>query len=165
MGVVILLVLAAVWVAVLIPPIVRARADIRPTGSVSDFHRQLQVLARTTPYGPSAHSSLTYTATDAAGPLYRFAPRMSPRQRSIRRRRDILVGLAVGSLGSLVLGFLPAFRVLWFVHLGADVLLAGYIGALIYMRNAAAERAEKVRFLPNTSQHPEPALLLRRSAN
>lgn len=165
MGVVILLVLAAVWAAVLIPPILRARSDIRPTGSVSDFHRQLRVLARTTPYGSGSRSSLAYTATDAAGPLYRLAPAMTPRQRSIRRRRDILLGLGVVALGSLVLGFLPALRVLWLVHVGADVLLAGYIAALVYARNLAAERAEKVRFLPNRGQQPEPALLLRRSAN
>jgi len=167
LGVVILLVLAAVWAAVLIPPIVRARTEVRPTGSVTDFHRQLRVLARTTPYGASAHShaSLPYHASDAAGPLYRIAPTVRPRQRAVRRRRDILVGLAVAAAASLVLGFLPALRVLLFVHVLADVLLVGYIGALYYVRGLATEQHAKVRFLPNTGQSPEPALLLRRSAN
>lgn len=164
MGVVILLVLAAVWAAVLIPPIVRARADIRPTGSVSDFHHQLQVLARTTPSG-ALRAPLAYQATDAPGPLYRVGPRVSPRRRSVRRRRDILLGLAVVAGGSLAFGFVPALRVLWFVHVGADVLLAAYIAGLVYMRNVAAEREAKVRFLPNTTRQAEPALLLRRSAN
>ncbi len=165
MGVVILLVLAAVWAAVLIPPIIRARTEVRPTGSVTDFHRQLRVLARTTPHGATPYAASPYHASDAAGPLYRLAPRVTHRQRTVRRRRDILLGLAVVAAGSLLLGLIPALRVLWFVHVLADLLLAGYIGALFYVRSLAAEQQEKVRFLPNSGQQPEPALLLRRSAN
>jgi hypothetical protein len=63
----------------------------------------------------------------------------------------------------LILGALPQLRVLWAVNVVLDVLFVAYVGALLYMRNLAAEREMKVRFLPSASV-PEPALLYRRSA-
>lgn len=45
----VLLVLAAVWAAVLIPPALRARQEGRPSDSISNFRRQLAVLRRTGP--------------------------------------------------------------------------------------------------------------------
>jgi len=45
----VLLVLAAVWAAVLIPPALRARHEGRPSDSISNFRRQLAVLRRTGP--------------------------------------------------------------------------------------------------------------------
>ena len=173
MGVVILLVLAGIWAAVLIPPIVRARSEGRPVGSVGDFNRRLQVLARTNPAGMAPARSYI---SDRPGQLYRISPTTgvgrvagSSRRRSQKRRRDILIGLLVAAVGSLVLGVVPALRVLWMVHVFVDVLIVAYVGALVYLRNLAAERDMKVRFLPSAmssqqSTH-EPALLLRRSAN
>jgi hypothetical protein len=46
----VLLVLAGIWAAVLIPPAVRARAEGRPGDSISNFRRQLTVLRRTGPH-------------------------------------------------------------------------------------------------------------------
>ncbi|HVL27065.1 MAG TPA: hypothetical protein VM390_02875 [Acidimicrobiales bacterium] len=45
----VLLILAVIWAAVLIPPFLRARAEGRPADSITDFHRQLSVLRRTGP--------------------------------------------------------------------------------------------------------------------
>ena len=45
----VLLVLALVWAAVLIPPALRARQEGRPSDSISNFRRQLAVLRRTGP--------------------------------------------------------------------------------------------------------------------
>ena len=170
MGVVVLIVLAAVWAAFLLPPILRARSEHRPSGSITDFRKQLHVLARTSP-GATGRSSMHHVAPGRvvpirprpavaapAGPL-----RLGRSRQSVKRRRDIFVGLLVAMAGSLVLGFLPPLRALWAVHVGLDLLFAGYVAALIYLRNLAAERDLKVRFLPAAA--PEPALLYRRSAN
>ncbi|MGI8984016.1 MAG: hypothetical protein ACR2HM_05725, partial [Acidimicrobiales bacterium] len=46
----VLLVLAGIWAAVLIPPAVRARAEGRPGDSVHNFKRQLSVLRRAGPH-------------------------------------------------------------------------------------------------------------------
>jgi hypothetical protein len=91
----VLLVLAGIWAAVLIPPAVRARAEGRPGDSISNFRRQLTVLRRTGPhraslngggrvagadhwYRPHASSS---ALTTVHGPLRssRTAPVGSPR--------------------------------------------------------------------------------------
>ena len=82
----------------------------------------------------------------------------------------MLSALVVAVLATLVLGLLPAFRVMLLAHLVADVLHVAYVGLLVHQRNVAAERDMKVRFLPQAHRldpallRAEPALL-RRSAN
>lgn len=53
----VLLVLAGIWAAVLIPPAVRARAEGRPGDSIHNFKRQLTVLRRTGPHRSSLNGS------------------------------------------------------------------------------------------------------------
>ena len=45
----VLLILAGIWAVVLIPPMLRARAESSPADSIGDFRRQLRVLQRTRP--------------------------------------------------------------------------------------------------------------------
>jgi hypothetical protein len=49
MGQLVLLVVAAAWAAVLIPPLLRSRVENRPNSSVTDFRRQLNRLQSTVP--------------------------------------------------------------------------------------------------------------------
>ncbi|MDQ4068117.1 MAG: hypothetical protein M3203_01350 [Actinomycetota bacterium] len=190
-----LLFLAAVWAAFLIPPWLRSRSERRPGDSVVSFNRQLSVLRRTaprtgrvpggdhwyhqraaTPLVPS-HRPVRSNRTSAMAPAHR-APRpvrpgpaasSAARSRTMRRRRDVLSALVVAVLATLVLGLLPAFRFMLLFHVVADLLLVAYVALLIHQRNVAAERELKVRFLPN--HRLEPAMLraepalLRRSAN
>jgi hypothetical protein len=48
-GKIVLLAVAAAWVAVLLPPLLRSRMENRPGSSVTDFRRQLSTLERTVP--------------------------------------------------------------------------------------------------------------------
>ena len=92
----VLLVLAGIWAAVLIPPAVRARAEGRPGDSISHFRRQLSVLRRTGPHRASlngggrvaggdhwyrSHSSAS-TLTPVHGPL-RTRPVAAPAPRRL----------------------------------------------------------------------------------
>lgn len=195
----VLVILAVVWAIVLIPPAIRARAEGRPGDSITNFRQQLAVLRRTGPRARlagemrsrSGAGSLSPMATvsriDAYGP--RVAGRApartaraargataglvshsaAARQRSQRRRRDVLTTLLVLAVATLALGLVPALRVVLVVHVIVDALLVAYVALLIHQRNAAAEREMKVRFLPGTGVFTpdavrEPALL-RRSAN
>ena len=163
----VLIVLAAVWAAFLLPPILRARSEHRPSGSITDFRRQLHVLARSAPAGNVAPATIPgrvvpIRPVQVAGPATVAPLRLGRSRQTIKRRRDIFVGLLVAMAGSLVLGFLEPLRILWTIHLLLDVLFVAYVGALVYLRNLAAEREMKVRFLP-TAAAPEPALLLRRT--
>jgi len=203
----VLLVLAVVWAAVLIPPALRARQEGRPSDSISNFRRQLAVLRRTGPKTsrgggdhwarPYASPSPTlasvsrlhsaqaaggrprpYLAPSGGGPV---APRIVPgarsrgasaaRSRTLRRRRDVLTGLAATVVISLLVAVVTGLSAIFvLLHIVADLLLVAYVSLLIHQRNAAAERDMNVRFLPNTSSFDpslmpgEPALL-RRSAN
>ena len=160
----VLIVLAAVWAAFLLPPILRARSEHRPSGSITDFRRQLHVLARSAPAGNVAPQTIPGRVVPIRPNVVApSAPLRLGRSRStVKRRRDIFVGLLVAMAGSLVLGTLPPLRILWTIHVLLDVLFVAYVGALVYLRNLAAEREMKVRFLP-TAAAPEPALLLRRT--
>ncbi len=191
----VLVVLAIIWVAVLVPPALRTRAEGRPGDSISAFKRQLRVLRRTAPQssrsaapewmrGPSYGSrpaapvtSLTARRAQATHrppthSLYSPYPAArhgvptraaAARSRTQRRRRDVFTALVGAAAVSLVLGLVPAFRVLLLVHLAVDLLLVAYVAMLIRQRSLAAEREMKVRFLPD-SPRVEPALL-RRSVN
>ena len=46
---VVILAVAAVWLAVIVPPLLRSRVENRPNSSVTDFRRQLSTLQRTVP--------------------------------------------------------------------------------------------------------------------
>ncbi len=46
---VVLLAVAAVWAAVIVPPLLRSRVENRPNASVTDFRRQLSTLQRAVP--------------------------------------------------------------------------------------------------------------------
>lgn len=180
----VLVILAIIWVAVLVPPAIRARAEARPADSISAFRRQLSVLHRTRPgsrgrgMGPDSWAPST-AVPSAVAALHRRqlgnvsplrparAPQMSfqaaaARSRTLRRRRDVLVALLASAGVTLLLALVGLGMMLW-VHLLIDACLVAYVALLIRQRNLAAERDMKVRFLPR-SPLAEPALL-RRSAN
>jgi len=85
------------------------------------------------------------------------------RRATQRRRRDVFCSLVVGTAGSLLVGFVPGLSVLWYLTAVLAVALGLYVALLLRLRGVAAEREMKLRFLP--SAVPQPALLLRRSAN
>ena len=166
----VLLILAVVWAAVLIPPWLRNRADARPADSISAFRSRLAVLQRTGPAG-TRRAAFIASRPDVQG-FVPARPRVTSslhastaRARTQKRRRDIFVGLLAAMGTSLVLGLIPGLRILWVVHLIFDALFAAYVGLLVHMRNQAAEQEMKVRFLPRRSRALEPALLLRRTGN
>ena len=174
----VLLVLAAIWAAVLIPPALRARAEGRPGDTIKAFKRQQSVLRRTGPRGrqsavgdhwsrpstPLAPPLAPLRRIDGAAARTPRGPRAVAaqppwtgarstatgltRSRTLRRRRDVLAALAVAAVSTLVLGALPPLRMFWTAHLVFDVLLVAYVALLIRQRNVAAEREMKVRFLP-----------------
>ena len=165
----VLLFLAVIWAAVLVPPMLRARAEGRPADSIGTFRHQLSVLQRTAPgmVAPAntLRSPMTPYRNIAPGLAIRsVSPEAARRARTLKRRRDILFGLLGAMGGSLVLGLLPSLRVLWGLHVVLDALFVGYVVLLVRMRNIAAEREMKLRFIPSAPV-PEPALLLRRSAH
>ncbi|MBW8825955.1 MAG: hypothetical protein JF603_06365 [Acidobacteria bacterium] len=163
MSLVVLLILAVVWAVFLIPQVVRARAEKTPADSIGAFRTQLSVLERAAPAAwgrPAARvgRSQSFLAGPSAGPARRTS--------AAKRRRDVVFGLLAGMAGSLLLGLIPALRVMLGLHLVLDVLFVAYLGVLARVRTNAAEREMKVHYLPERGMiGPEPALLLRRSGS
>jgi hypothetical protein len=101
------------------------------------------------------------------------------RQQTQKRRREVLLALVAGTSGSLLLGLLPGLGVMFFVFAAFALALGAYVGLLIRLRNLAAEREMKLRFLPSAApadlpatgralavgETPAAALLMRHSIN
>jgi hypothetical protein len=169
--IVVLLILAMVWLAVLGPGLLRRRAERRSTDSIGAFHRQLRVLQRTGPAlvdpayrldddGDAASTALRLPRpqrpSGRAVAAARRAPRHAAERRTdpyfrpdaCRRRRNVLVGLVGVLVCTGLFGAVPAMRPALFVTLVDGLLLAGYVGLLVYLRTLALERQVKLRYLP-----------------
>lgn len=173
MAIPVLLILAVLWAAFFVWPLLQSRASGRRVDSVGDFTSRLRVIGRTnghtfrrpvppTVLEPGPGLELTPVQSLAAAVRGRAG---TPRQATPaqRRRRDVLTVLGVLCVGSLALVLLVGGMILVAVHLLADALLATYLVLLARIRLAAQERRVKVRYLPEPT--PAPALVLRRSAS
>ena len=148
----VLLVLAVIWAAVLVPPMWRSRADGRPADSIKQFHRHLRVLNGTEPHGYSRTLTAQVGSAVITAPMSyrRTAVRSSAelrRRRTIERRRNVLFSL-VGIVGVTLFLALLGVPMMLAVNLIADACLAGYVGLLAHLRSVAAEREMKLRYLP-----------------
>jgi hypothetical protein len=147
----VILVLGILWVAVLVPPILRARGAQGRSDSVGDFHHKLRSLGQANGHRPRPRR------TSAASPI--FVPTrtgvsgMSAQQ---KRRRDVLfvlLGLAAFTFFLAVLTRSTAFIALQIV---ADLALAGYIYLLVQYKQRAQEQRSKVRYLGAAYREPAP---------
>ena len=152
MTIAVILVLALIWAAVLIPPIVRARAHQPRSDSVGDFHHRLSMLGHTNGTHRSRPERLSL-ARPAFAPV---APRPGRQSQTQKRRRDILFILLGVCAGTLFLAVLSRMTAMFVAHLLADALLAGYVYLLIQYRHRASEQQSKVRFLNTAYRTPAP---------
>lgn len=167
MTIVVLLVLAAIWAAVLLPPYLQKRRATHPSSSVVDFHQQLAVLQRTgRPLQDTGFRSAVSTGVYSPSP----APRMG-RADVMRRRRDVFTTLSSAAVLTFFLALLLGGNV-WLLHLLVDAALLGYVALLMQIKQqrpvaarATARPAADVRYLAPRRQSATQQALLRRPAN
>lgn len=167
----VLLILAIVWAAVLGPSLVRSRAERRSTDSIGAFHRHLRVLERAGPVTVDAANRLAEAGASprqfrrAVSPRRSAARRPDPYFRPVacRRRRNVLAALLVLVAFTGVLGAIPVLHPALFVTIATAVLLLGYMGLLVRLRNLALEREMKLRYLPQAGE-PASSVVIRRVA-
>ena len=153
MTLLVLLILAVIWAAVLLPPYLQNRSESRPADSISSFQRQLSVLERrSVMVNPSLQREIRAYASPAS---VRFS-----RAEAKKRRRDVLYTLAGGAGTTFVMALVLGGPV-WGLNLLCDALLAVYVVMLVQAQQRAMERTSKVRYLPSRAIRPEPALLRR----
>lgn len=160
----VLLLLALIWGALLVSWL-RSRSATTFSDSVGTFRRHLHVLERATPTTVRPANSLSDPRPSySPAPSVRTAasvrrPRPLPtgpsnlrRRQAQKRRRDVFFALVAGTVGSLALALLPGLSIMWSVQVLFDVLLGGYVAVLVNLRNRAAEREMKLRYM--TSGRP-----------
>jgi hypothetical protein len=163
----VLIILAVLWAVVLVPPLVRSRSQ-RTADSIVDFNYKLDILSRTNGNRRlfRRHAALPTPDLGASGPALgaQFVPgvRVSAAARSAKRRREVLQVLGFAFLGSLLIAVLAGSTLFWALQIFVDLLVLAYLGLWAWARNIQAERAEKVRYMPELRT---PELVLRRSAS
>lgn len=168
----VLVILALIWAAVLVPPYLQNRRETRPGDSIATFRSQLSVLERTTP----GRSNLSYldlgrheapSYSQMSGARARVGrPASARRAEARRRRRDVFLTL----LGAVAVTFLLAVALggaVWMLHLLVDLVFGGYVMMLVSIQQQQADREQKVRYLQPAQRHQpsEAQLLLRRSGS
>ena len=152
---VVLVVLALIWGAVLIPPMIRNRVENNAADSIGDFRHRLGVLQKATPVVVQPAYRLQGTTRSASAPAPKLTfEQMARRRETQRRRRDILVSLGGAAIASLLMGVLLGMSSFLLLHLLFDALFAGYCYLLVQMRNQEVERRNKLRFLPQSAGMP-----------
>ena len=160
----ILIIVGAAWLAVLLPPMVRAKLHGSPSNSVSNFRRQLNSLESSggrsqqgqlrnmaRPLAPSqqyrsvaqrtsrpqqgALSNLTGALIRPEGVRHHRAPAMLNPQAMVRQRRqNLVVGLAVVTGISLFLAFTTGSSAFVYLFTVSLLALCGYCYVLVQLR-------------------------------
>lgn len=156
----VLLILAVVWAAVLLPPLVRNRRDGRPDNSVVSFRAQLSTLERATP-------GTTLRVGDPEVEVDRMVAAVpkGPSNAQKQRRREVLMGLAGATAFTFVLFLVVGGAFVTLLFLASASGLAAYVYALRQIHLRSMERAAKVRTLvPRHVQSARPAVGSARTA-
>jgi hypothetical protein len=173
--VLVLVILALIWAAVLVPPYLQNRRETRPGDSIATFRSQLSVLERTTPGGRAGSLARLdvgrYETPRYVPPAARRRSGNTPSQAAMRRaearrrRRDVFLTL----LGAVAVTFVLAVALggpVWMLHLIVDAAFVGYVLLLVSLQQQSVQAEEKVRYLrPAPQRAAEPQLLLRRSGS
>jgi hypothetical protein len=176
---VVLLVLAALWAVVLLPPLLKSRATrLQSSDSIGDFNYKLDVLSRTN--GSTARrprrSSERSVSMSRPLPLPQYgspysstrgghrpvSPSSSSAARAAKRRGDVLRILAITVVGTMALAYFTGSTAMWAVQVLADIALVAFLGLWAWARNMQADHARTVRYMP---QRRTPEFALRRTAS
>ena len=162
-----ILILAVLWAAFFLWPFLQRRLGGRNRDSIGDFSKRVSKLGHVAL--PSRRQKLPVLASPrpvgfkAAG-VPRPTPGLPMSAVAQKRRRDALMVFAVVALVSLVLAVATGGMAFWTLQLVTDVLLVGYVVALVVLARRAHERKAQVHFLPPVPVQSS-ALVLRRTAS
>ncbi len=143
MTIAVILVLGVLWVAVLVPPILRARGQQSRSDSVGDFHYKLSTLGRAN----GSHRSRP-SRTSSSQPIFvPTGPGPATMSSAQKRRRDVLFVLRGVAAATLFLAVLTRSTAFIALQLLSDVALAGYVYLLIQYKQHTQGQRSKVRYL------------------
>jgi hypothetical protein len=150
-AILVILVLAILWAAVLLPPILRSRSEAGDfPGGVGEFLGKLrsglghgrQSDAGLPPLQPLMGPIGGPMQAPPTGPVPVSGGAMSPAQ---RRRRDVLIGLLAAAGLTFLMAFFAGSMLFWVLNLLADALLGGYVYLLLQLKSRQQFRAQAAR--------------------
>ena len=140
----ILLVVAAAWFAVLVPPLLRSRIERRPGSSVTDFRRQLSTLQRSAPTtraGAPVRMMARPLVPAGTRPVLR-APvraslgRPSPGSSVNQRRRQVVAALALSTAVTLTGAIVTTSDAMIYGFVISAIALSAYCYQLVQRRRS-----------------------------
>ncbi len=144
-------VLGLIWAAVLVPPVLRARAE-RRAEFIDSFRAQMGALGS------------NRVRADREAVVGAARARRPPTVNPVKRRRDIVGGLLGALIGSLALGAIPSLRAVWVLHLFLLNLFIGYLALLAHQRRQVqVRRLAELRRATGRVREPVLAPVLRSS--
>ena len=128
-------------------PVITSRGGlsvIRTTADQASSHISTGEMSREFE-GGSVEAPSIHRANETSDPYFRSG--------ACKRRRDVLMVLVtiVGTTG--LLGMVPPLRMALTLTAVSFLALVAYVGLLVYLRNLAAERQAKLRYLPQPIEH------------
>ena len=144
----ILLVVAAAWFAVLVPPLLRSRFERRPGSSVTDFRRQLSTLQRSgvAPRGVQPVRMMARPLVPAGNrPVLRTPARLdlgrpAPTSGANQRRRQVVAALSLATMFTLAGAIMTASDAMVYGFVLSAVALSAYCYQLVQRRRTARVR-------------------------
>lgn len=124
MGSVVIVALAVAWASVLVPAVLRNYAQRTPSNS----SRSLR----------GANGRRPSLGAGSLGSRSAYSVSAGPSRRSVKRRRDVFIGLLALAIGSAVLALIPGLQALWALQITADIALVAYVGLLLRMKSRGA---------------------------
>jgi hypothetical protein len=170
------LVLGVLWAAFFLWPMVQRRMSGTNRNSIGDFSRRVSALGGISGRGSKRSRGIAPIAAPRPVAFKAAGPRTTrvssgpstglPVSATARkRRRDALALFAIGAFGSLVLAIVVGGTVLWAIQILLDLLLIGYVVALVMIAKQARARRAQVHYLPPRNPAQSSALVLRRTAS
>ncbi len=126
MGSVVIVVLAVAWASVLVPAVLRNYAQRTPSNSARSLR------------GAGSRRSSLGSGSLSARSRSAYAVNSGPSRRSVKRRRDVFLGLLALAGGSAVLAMVPGLQALWALQFAADFALVAYVGLLLRVKSRGA---------------------------
>jgi hypothetical protein len=141
----VLLILAVLWAAVLVPPVLRSRSESRRRGTVGDYSfnfgpngRRRSRRSGGTRAGRSLHAvpapllgrrANGGRAVGGSRPIASGAS--APMSRAQKRRRNVLFTLGCTAIATLLLALVVGSPFIWIVNVMADLALVVYVLLLV----------------------------------
>lgn len=170
MAILVILVLVILWGAVLLPPILRSRAESGAPSGIGDFVGKLRTGLGHSHSPDAGLPPLQPIMGPVGGPDPSMTPRRAPGAMSPvqRRRRDVLVGLLAAVGVTFLMAFMAGSMVFWGLWVVALLALGGYVYMLLQLKAKSQQRRYQSRPAPtpipvpsnvhhlDTTRHHEP---------